>query len=121
MSGSRSLSRREVLVLLGGASVVITTAACGGGGGGSSPTAPSNPPAAGDKVGAISGNHGHTAVITSGELQAGGALTLNIQGSATHNHSVALSGDQVVGIRNGTRVSRESSNDDGHTHTVTFN
>ena len=121
MSDSRSLSRREVLVLLAGASVVITTAACGGGGGGSSPTAPSNPPAAGDKVGAISGNHGHTATITAAELQAGGALTLQIQGGATHPHSVALSADQVVSIRNGTRVSKESSNDDGHTHTVTFN
>lgn len=120
MSESRSLSRREVLVLLGGASVVLTAAACGGGGG-SSPTSPNPPVAAGDEVGAISGNHGHSAVVTSGQLQAGGALTLNIQGSATHPHSVALSGDEVASVRNGSRVSKESSNDDGHTHTVTFN
>ncbi len=122
MTVSRSLSRREVLVLLGGASVAIT-AACGGGGS-SSPTSPSsNPPvSAGDKeASSISANHGHTAVIKSAELQAGGGLTLNIRGNANHPHSLALSADEVVSIRNGGRVSKESSNDEGHTHTVTFN
>ena len=123
MAVSRSLSRREVLVLLGGASVVIT-AACGGGGG-SSPASPSSPPptaGAGDKEAtSISANHGHVAIIRSAELQAGGALSLNITGSANHPHTLALSGDEVVSIRNGGRVSKTSSNDDGHTHTVTFN
>ncbi len=124
MAVSRSLSRRQVLVLLGGASVVIT-AACGGGGGGSSPTSPTTPAptaGAGDKEAtSISANHGHVAIIRSAELQAGGALSLNITGSANHPHTLALSGDEVVSIRNGGRVSKTSSNDDGHTHTVTFN
>lgn len=121
MAVSRSLSRREVLVLLGGASVVIT-AACGGGGS-SSPTSPtSNPPATGDKeASSISANHGHSASITAAQLQAGGAVSLNIRGNSSHPHSVGLSADEVVSIRNGGRVSKESSNDEGHTHTVTFN
>lgn len=122
MSQSRSLSRREVLVLLGGASVVITAAACGGG---SSPSAPSptssNPPASGDKPGTISSNHGHEVVITGGQLQAGGAVTLQFTGSASHTHSLDLSASEVVSIRGGTRVSKESSDSNGHSHTVTFN
>ena len=48
-------------------------------------------------------------------------MTLSIRGSSSHPHSVGLSADEVVSIRNGGRVSKESSNDEGHTHTVTFN
>jgi hypothetical protein len=113
---SRTLSRREVMALLGGAVVTIT--ACGG----NSPSSPSNGGGtSGDKSGVISGNHGHTASIDSGRLQAGNALDLDIRGSATHPHQVSLGASEVVQIRNGDRVSKTSSNDDGHTHQVTFN
>jgi len=119
MQSFRTLSRREALVLLGGAT--ITIAGCGGGG--SSPSGPSTGGggSAGDKTGSISGNHGHTAVLTAAQLGAGGALSLNIQGSSPHPHTVALSGAEVTSIAGGSQVSKVSSNDDGHTHTVTFN
>lgn len=112
---SRTLSRREVMALLGGAVVTIT--ACGG----NSPSAPSTGGGTGDKTGTISANHGHTATITSGQLQAGGALDLPIQGNSTHPHTVRLGASEVVQVRNGDRVSKTSTNDDGHTHQVTFN
>jgi hypothetical protein len=106
------------MLMLGGAA--ITLSGCGGGGS-SSPTNPNPPAGPGDKVGAISANHGHSAVITAAQLTAGNGLTLNIQGSAAHNHTVELLGAEVVQIRNGQRVATGSSVGDGHTHTVTFN
>jgi hypothetical protein len=36
----------------------------------------------------ISANHGHSAVITGAQLTAGGAVELNIRGTATHAHTV---------------------------------
>jgi hypothetical protein len=106
------------LLMLGGAAITIS--GCGGGGS-SNPTSPTPPAGSGDKAGVISGNHGHVANITAAELTAGNGLTLNIQGSSAHNHVVALAGGEVVQIRDGQRVAKVSSTNEGHTHTVTFN
>lgn len=118
------LDRREftvqaVLAMLAGVSITIS--GCGGGGGGT-PTQP-NPPSggSGDKVGNISANHGHQAVITSAQLTAAAAIMLDIRGSAPHNHTVPLSASEVSAIAAGQRVSKASSDDDQHTHVVTFN
>jgi hypothetical protein len=117
MNGMRRLSRREAMLLLGGATITVTVAACG-----SSPSGPSlPPPGPGDKDGAIAENHGHLARITAAQLDAGGALLLDIRGSADHRHTVALTADEVVRIRTSTRVSKSSSTEESHTHTVTFN
>ncbi len=120
------------MLMLGGAAITIS----GCGGGGSSPAGPSNPTptptpaptptptpgAAADKNGAISGNHGHVATITGAVLTAGSAVVgLSIRGSSGHNHNISLSGAQVVQVRDGARVSVESTEGDGHTHQVTFN
>jgi hypothetical protein len=131
----REFTAASVNALFVGMAVTLT--GCGGGGGystgpsstpaaGGSPT----PTAAGDKTGSISGNHGHVAVIRAAQLQAGGAVTLDIQGTADHTHRVELSGEQVAAVAAGTRVSKASSSanmSDGygsseqHDHTVTFN
>ena len=125
MQERTTFDRREftvaaVLAALSG--VTITISSCGGGGGGGvtnpNPTPSLGP---GDKGGSISGNHGHTAVITAAELTAGGAVNLNIQGQAAHPHFVQLSGAEVTQVSQGARVSKSSSTDDGHNHTVTFN
>ena len=86
----RKLDRRQFtqeasLAFLAG--VTVTVSACGGGGGGGSnagdsydpaggSTTPTTtlPPAPGSKTGQISANHGHEAVITAAQLQAGGAV-----------------------------------------------
>jgi hypothetical protein len=117
----REFALRSVMAMLAG--VTITVSGCGGGGtgGGGNPTQPTTDPATGDKIGNISADHGHRAVITAAELAAGGALTLQIRGSANHPHTVPLTADEVVAIRNGQRVERASSDEDFHTHTVTFN
>jgi len=107
------------LLMLGGA--VITISGCGGGGSSSNPMNPTPPAGNGDKVGTISANHGHSAVITAAELTAGNGLNLDIRGTSAHTHTVGLSGAEVVQTRDGQRVAKVSSPSDNHTHNVTFN
>ncbi len=114
----RRFTVSAALAMLGGATITVSGCGGGGGGGGSSPTSPSAP---GDKVGSVSANHGHTATITAAQLSAGAALTLQIRGTSDHPHTVQLSAGEVGQIAAGTRVSKNSSVDDGHDHTVTFN
>ncbi len=114
------MDRREFTVeaarfLLGGAAIVIS--GCGGGAG-ASPTASSAPVV--DHIGVINSNHGHDATITAAQLLAGDSVQLDIRGSSGHTHSVMLTKDEVVSIRYGTQVLKESTGS-SHTHTVTFN
>jgi len=117
-----SLTRREftlewALAVLSGAAITIT-----GCGGGSSPAGPSNPPSGGsDKVGTISANHGHTAVVTAAQLTAGQAVNVELTEGSGHTHALALSAAEVVSIAGNQRVSKQSSQGGGHDHTVTFN
>jgi hypothetical protein len=113
----REFTRLSLLAMLSG--VPITIGGCGGGGSGSPTTSSS-----GDKSGSISANHGHVVTITSAELAAGGQLLLTLRGTigvAQHSHTVSLTAAEVVSIRDGSRVSKVSSTDDLHEHTVTFN
>jgi hypothetical protein len=122
------LDRREftlaaILAMLSG--VTITISGCGGGS--SSPSSPSTPaptptPASsGDKMGAISANHGHTVTITAAQLTAGGDVTLQLTEGSGHTHSVSLTGGEVVQVRDNQKVAKESTSNSGHSHTVTFN
>lgn len=116
----REFSAAAVMALLSGVAIMVTS--CGGGG--SNPAAPSsgtNPPASGDRVGSISANHGHSAILRAAQITAADAVTLDIRGTADHTHSVGLSADEVRAVGNGQRVSKNSSVDDAHNHTVTFN
>jgi ABC-type Fe3+-hydroxamate transport system substrate-binding protein len=145
----REFTLEAALAMLSG--VAITISACGGGGSSpTSPTAqapvpaptptpaptpsptptpeaspspsPSPSPATvTDKAGSISANHGHAARVTAAQQLAGGALQLDITGSASHPHTVQLSAGKVRDIAEGKRVSEDSSTDSGHSHTVTFN
>jgi hypothetical protein len=134
MAAQNGISRREFSVaaaLAALSGVAITITACGGGGG-ESPTSSNGAPgyndgsttsgsASGDKVGTISSNHGHSAVITAAQLTAAGALKLDIKGAADHPHTVELSAAEVTAIAGGAKTSKESSTDASHSHTVTFN
>jgi hypothetical protein len=129
MQERKTLGRREFTVasamaVLSG--VAITVTGCGGG---SAPAAPSDTPSSptngggsGDVQGTIGSNHGHSgAVITAAQLTAGEALMLDITGSSSHPHTVSLTAEEVGQIGGGARVSKESTLDAGHSHTVTFN
>ena len=115
----RKFTLASAMAILSGVVITITES-CGS----SSPSSPNpnpSPTANGDKVGAISSNHGHSAVITAARLSQGGALNLDIQGIATHTHKVDLSAGDMTAIAANQQVSRQSTTDSGHSHTVTFN
>jgi hypothetical protein len=122
-----ALTRRDftlaaAMAILSG--VAISVSGCGGSSSSSSPASPSpanSTPTGSDKNGTISSNHGHSAVIASAQLGASGGITMNIQGTSGHPHTVALTGADLTAIAANQRVAKESSNDASHTHTVTFN
>jgi hypothetical protein len=124
MSDDNLLTRREftvesALAMLAG--VTITISGCGDDN--NNPTTNSTSIAS-DKTGTVSTDAGHThtgAVITAAQLTAGNAITLTLTGTTTHTHTVALSQAELSQINGGTRVSKTSSTDNAHSHTVTFN
>jgi len=120
----RDFTRMSLMAMFSG--VAVTISGCGGGGGGSnSPNPPTTtPPASGDKIGAISSNHGHAVRITAAQMQAGGAVTLSLGGSVgvpDHTHTVDLTAAEVASVTSGARVSKTSTTGDAHDHIVTFN
>lgn len=122
MPGRREFTLQSALALLAG--VVITVDGCGGSDAPTNPTpTPAPAPAASapaDLNGSVSANHGHVAVVTGAQITAGNALSLNIQGTATHPHTVDLTQAELVSLRNRQAVSKDSTNNNGHMHTVTF-
>jgi len=115
----RAFTVQSLMAMLAGVTITIT----GCGGGGNSPTSPSP---GNSRTGSVTVNHGHTAVVTSAQLMAGNAVSLNIVGTATHPHTVELSAGEVGQIAAGQRVSKASSTEDSpdagrHNHVVTFN
>jgi hypothetical protein len=131
----REFTAASISALFVGMGVTLT--GCGGGSGNNYGAAPSAAPApagaavaSGDKIGQVSGNHGHSAVITAAQLRAGGVVELQIQGTADHSHGLKLSADQVRQVAGGTRVSQntdaaQTAAEYGiygeHSHTVIFN
>jgi hypothetical protein len=125
MSEKNLLTRREFTVesavaMLAG--ITITISGCGDDDN-DAPTSPS--PTVTDRSGTVSTDAGHThtgAVITAAQFTAGNALTLTLAAGATgHTHTVALSQTELTQVSGGTRVQKVSSNDNAHSHTVTFN
>jgi hypothetical protein len=128
MQNTRFLDRREftaeaVLAMLSGVVILVSESACGGSGS-SSPMSPAPLPptgGTGDKVGQISNNHGHSAMVTAAELLAGNQVQLDIRGTADHTHSITLTHDELKNVSGGATVSTDSTTTNGHDHTVTFN
>jgi hypothetical protein len=60
-------------------------------------------------------------VITAAQLTASNAINLDIRGSSDHPHTVTLTAAEVASIAANTRVTKESSTDAAHSHSVTFN
>jgi hypothetical protein len=117
--GRREFTLEAILAMLSG--VAITISGCGGSSY-NNPTPPTTTaPPSGGREGSISANHGHRAVITAAELTAGGAVSLDIRGTADHTHTVSLTAAQVQSIAASQRVSMVSTSSNSHDHTVTFN
>jgi hypothetical protein len=110
--GRREFTLQAAMALLSG--VVITVEGCGS----KSPQSPS--PVASDVTGVISNNHGHSAVITAAQITAANTISLDIHGQATHPHTVEVSQAELRSLQNKQAVTKTSTTDAGHQHTVTF-
>jgi hypothetical protein len=113
----REFTLESALAMLAG--VTITVSGCGSDERGTQ--TPTSPTTAADVSGTVSANHGHVATVTGAQITAAGALNLNIQGSATHPHTVTLSADEIRQIGARQQVTKASSTDNSHSHNVTFN
>jgi len=107
----RDFTLQSALALLAG--VVVTVEGCG------SSTSPTAPTPVNDVTGGISANHGHVAVVTSAQITASNAISLNIQGTSTHNHTVDLTQADLGTLKSRGTVTKDSSAAP-HIHTVTF-
>jgi hypothetical protein len=80
---------------------------------------------AGDIVGSISDNHPtpHSAVVTKAQIDAGGDVTLDIQGAANHNHTVSLPAANMATLKAKGHVMVTSSDGgtETHSHIIMFN
>ena len=114
-----SLTRRQftldaALALLAGC-VITVSEACSG----KTPTTPTAPPS--DVSGTISANHGHAYTITGAQITAGAAIvSVSIMGTATHPHTISVSQNELVTLKNRQAITVTSSTDNGHQHAVTF-
>lgn len=114
----RAVTRREftleaALAILAGCVIAVSETGCGGSDLGPSPTPT-------DVSGSVSANHGHSAVISAAQITAGGAITLDIHGSANHPHTVSLSQTDMAALKSRQPVTSTSSTDASHSHSVTF-
>ncbi|MEQ1731227.1 MAG: hypothetical protein ABL982_22895 [Vicinamibacterales bacterium] len=114
----RQFTVETALAMLAGVTITIT--GCGGDSSSGSAAGPSPQP--GSKVASVSASagHTHTAEVTAAQLTAGNAISVDLRGG-DHTHTVDLSQTELTQISAGTRIQKESTNVQAHTHTVTFN
>ena len=70
-------------------------------------------------VSSISANHGHTLSVSQADVEAGVERMYSIQGSSGHNHTVTITADDFMDLQGNNNITVNSTNDDGHTHSVT--
>lgn len=115
MSMTRNEFLRSVLGVGVGAATVALVAGCGDDGAatadaGNTCTSPANQ---------IGTNHGHTLTITLADVDAAVAKTYDITGTAGHAHTLTITPQQFMQIKEGRTLNIESSNGLAHTHTIT--
>jgi len=115
----RDFTLEAALAILATCVITISEDACGSSSS-STPTAPTAPPP--DIAGVVAANHAqpHAVTITGAQIVADNALVLNIQGQATHNHTLSISAAELTQLKNRQAVTETSSTDSGHNHAVTF-
>ena len=115
----REFTLDAALALLAGCVITISDA-CG-----KSSTSPTTNAPPTDINGVVQTNHNHTAVITAAQITAGTAITVNIQGTAAHPHTLSITQADLTALKNRQPVTRDSTTDlsntfGNHFHTVTF-
>lgn len=132
-----SITRKKFLGSVTGGTVTLLIQACGGGGdaafialfgGGTNDDGTNDNPEPASSCGSsgseITGNHGHLLTVPTADLTSIFAMTYSIMGSATHDHSLTLSPDDLAQLNFGGTVTVVSSVTDAptfgsHSHGVT--
>jgi len=70
-------------------------------------------------TGSISVNHGHNLTVSATDVNSGAEKTYNITGSAGHSHSVTVTADDFLTLKDNLPVTIDSTAGGGHTHSVT--
>jgi hypothetical protein len=114
------MQRRQFLrVLGGGAAGSVLVAACGDDGGG----APIDAPASCSEHGAISiisGNHGHSMIVTAAEIGAPMDRDYDLMGSADHTHTATVASALFEQLATNSPVQVTSTVTNGHSHAITI-
>jgi hypothetical protein len=67
----------------------------------------------------IGTNHGHSLEVPAADVADGVEKTYNIQGTSQHPHMVTITAADFTTLAGGGTVQKTSTNDNGHTHSVT--
>jgi len=103
----------------GGAGAAGSGGAPGSGGAaGSDAASGTNACASHEPVETILANHGHVLMVSMADAAGGVDKTYDIQGTATHTHSVTLTAALFTMLRAGTTITTQSSTDSSHSHTI---
>lgn len=95
-------------------------AACGSDDGGDdAPDAAQGGDCSGGTNIAIGSNHSHAMSVSDADVTAGAEKEYNLQGGSAHPHTVTLTAADFTKLQGGTTVMKTSSNDSGHTHSIT--
>ena len=67
----------------------------------------------------ISANHGHSLTVSKDDVNNGVEKSYEIEGSASHPHTVTISSSQFNSLKSNTSISIDSTSNNGHTHSIT--
>lgn len=111
------MTRRQ---FLGTSIATVAVAACGGDDGNTDAAIAGRNCATNGTTVQISGNHGHTLVVTASDINGGAAKTYDIQGTGDHSHSVTITAANFATLQSNPNGSvMVTSTDAGHTHQIT--
>jgi len=114
------LDRKEFLTGIAGVTLTLVIHACGGDDSEGNPTG--GGASCNDGIDAvISSNHGHELRIPAADFDGGESKTYSIQGTSSHNHSITLTAQDFTDLKAGTKITKDSTNDSGHAHSMQIN
>jgi hypothetical protein len=121
-----TMTRKGFLGAATGGAILLLLQACGGGGDDDSSTPTGGGATSGAALtqcgssgAAISSNHGHTLSIPVADLDSAVDKTYSIAGSASHDHTVTFTPEQLKQLKAGQTVTVGSSTSFQHAHNVT--
>ncbi|MET0591362.1 MAG: hypothetical protein ABW133_01600 [Polyangiaceae bacterium] len=110
------LNRKEFLAGIAGFTATLFVYACGGDDDNGGKTGGGDGNCNDDVDIAITSNHGHAFSINAADFDGGQSKTYSIKGTSEHDHSVTLTAQDFTDLKNGKTVTKESTNNAGHSH-----